>query len=63
MECYQVNVVKCLECGNPFKIADSIMDGELIHCPACEADYKVVIKNGKVTIEESNYGDKDLGEL
>lgn len=58
-----MNVVKCIECGNPFKIADSIMDGELIHCPACEADYKVVIKNGKVTIEESNYDDKDLGEL
>lgn len=56
-------VVKCVECGNLFKVADSVEEGDLVHCPACEADYNIVVKNGKIVIEESNYDQEDLGEL
>ena len=55
--------VKCVDCGNTFKVADSVKEGELVHCPACEADYKVAIKNGKITLEESEYDSNDFGEL
>ena len=55
-------IVKCLDCGNTFKI-DSTKDGDLVSCPVCEADYIVVVKDGKVEIKESVYEGEDLGEL
>jgi Zn finger protein HypA/HybF involved in hydrogenase expression len=55
-------VVKCLDCRNTFKTDGT--DGDLVVCPICEADYKLIIKDGKATLEEFNYDkDDDVGEL
>lgn len=55
-------IVKCSECGNTFKI-DKVDVDEIIRCPICEADYKVVIKDGKVQFTEFIYENEDPGEL
>jgi predicted nucleic acid-binding Zn ribbon protein len=55
-------MVKCLECGNTFKIEKLTADN-LAACPICEADYEVVIENGKAKLKETVYDKEDFGEL
>jgi DNA-directed RNA polymerase subunit RPC12/RpoP len=54
---------KCTECGNTFK-TDSYKEGEIVACPICEADYRIVTKDGKIKIDTFIYEkEEDLGEL
>ncbi len=55
-------IFRCSECVNTFKI-DKVDDEEIVRCPICEADYKVLVKEGKVQLTEFIYEDEDPGEL
>ncbi len=55
-------ILKCSECGNTFKI-DKVDSGDVVSCPVCEADFKLVIENGKVRLTDFVYENGDFGEL
>jgi hypothetical protein len=55
-------IVKCPECGNTFKI-EKLVDSDIVRCPICEAQYKLIIENGKGKLQEFVYENEDAGEL
>ena len=42
---------------------NGLKDGEIVACPICEADYQVVVREGKIEICEYVYEGPDVGEL
>ena len=56
-------IAKCTECGNTFK-KDGISLGEVVICPICDAQYKVVTtSHGKLWLEDFVFDENDYGEL
>jgi lysine biosynthesis protein LysW len=55
-------ILKCTDCGNTF-LKERVVDGEVVTCPVCEANYKVVMKDGKLRLEDFVFEEEDLGEL
>jgi Zn finger protein HypA/HybF involved in hydrogenase expression len=55
-------ILKCRDCGNTFQ-KERVADGEVVSCPVCDANYKAVIKDGKVRLEDFVFEEKDLEEL
>ncbi|MCW4018105.1 MAG: hypothetical protein NWF00_05440 [Candidatus Bathyarchaeota archaeon] len=55
-------IIKCLECGNTFKI-EKVPNDNLVTCPVCETDYSVQIEDGKAKVTDFVYENEDFGEL
>ena len=55
-------ILKCTDCGNTFK-REGLKDGVIVACPICEADYQVIVRDGKIEISEYVYEGPDEGEL
>lgn len=55
--------MKCTECGNTFQREGNLIDNQLVTCPVCDSNYKAVVKDGKVRLDDFVFEEKDLGEL
>ena len=42
---------------------ERLAEGQVVTCPICDANYKIVIKNGKIRLEDFVFEENDLGEL
>ena len=57
-------ILKCVECGNTFKKDEyDLKKGDIVACPICEADYTIIVKDGKIRLEDYVYETNDQGEL
>lgn len=56
-------IFKCTECGNTFK-KDAPAQDEVVTCPVCDAQYKVVATTyGKLRLKDFILDENDYGEL
>ncbi|HII85216.1 TPA: lysine biosynthesis protein LysW [Candidatus Bathyarchaeota archaeon] len=55
-------IVRCSECGNSFSVAVPV-EGDIVACPVCEADYEAFVRDGQVRLRAYVYEGVDPGEL
>jgi Zn finger protein HypA/HybF involved in hydrogenase expression len=55
-------IIKCTECGNTFT-KEGTTNGEVVTCPICDSQYKAVVANGKLRLEDFVLDENDPGEL
>jgi predicted nucleic acid-binding Zn ribbon protein len=56
-------IFKCTDCGNTFRKV-SVAQDEVVTCPICEAQYKVVLAaDGKLRLKDFVIDEDDFGEL
>ncbi|MEM1524746.1 MAG: alpha-aminoadipate/glutamate carrier protein LysW/ArgW [Nitrososphaerales archaeon] len=54
---------KCLECEGEITIPDDVVEGEIVSCPDCGADFEVVeVSSGKVELKAAEMVGEDWGE-
>jgi hypothetical protein len=44
-------ILKCTDCGNTFR-TENVVQGELVTCPICEAEYTLLVEEGKIRLKE-----------
>jgi lysine biosynthesis protein LysW len=44
-------ILKCINCGNTFK-TENVEQGKLVTCPICEAEYTLLVGEGKIRLKE-----------
>lgn len=54
--------VRCLECDRELNVPDDAVDGEIVTCPDCGANYEVARSNGKITLKPAESIGEDWGE-
>lgn len=52
----------CLECGGAVLIPDDVMQGEIVSCPDCGAEFEVKIGSGVATLAPAPKIEEDWGE-
>ncbi len=56
-----MSILKCSECGSTFK-TDNAKEGAIVTCPVCEAQYEILLQDGKIKLKAYIY-EEDFGEL
>jgi DNA-directed RNA polymerase subunit RPC12/RpoP len=44
-------ILKCTNCGNTFR-TETVVQGKLVTCPICEAEYTLLVGEGKIRLKE-----------
>lgn len=54
--------VRCLECDRDLNIPDDAVDGEIITCPDCGANYEVMHTSKGIELKQAESVGEDWGE-
>lgn len=54
-------ILKCTNCGNTFRI-ENVVQGKLVTCPICEADYEVLFDEGRIRLKESMFDNDEAAD-
>jgi len=44
-------------------MSERLIDGQVVTCPVCDANYRAAIKDGKLRLEDFVFEEQDLGEF
>jgi len=54
--------VRCLECDRDLNIPEDVVDGEIITCPDCGANYEVMRTSKGIELKQAESIGEDWGE-
>jgi alpha-aminoadipate carrier protein LysW len=62
-ECFgKSDVVQCKDCGETIIIPLDAVQGEIVSCPACGAEWQLLFKNGEIELGDIELEGEDWGE-